>query len=180
MAKQSKQQNGPHWDGPEWPDHSLWSITKIKPYPTNPRTHPPEQIALLATHLKRWGPDQPIVVDENGVILKGHGRRLAAIEAGLTHFPVIQRHGLPDSEKLGLRIADNQVGLMSAWEPTLMNFELTNLAVENFEMPLLGFSTKKLEFMMATPEDFTPEEATAGLDTKKAPHVCPKCGFEYS
>ena len=64
-----------------------WPISKIVPYPGNPRSHSSEQITLLAKLMLRHGIDQPIVVDEAGVIIKGHGRRLAAIEAGFDAFP---------------------------------------------------------------------------------------------
>ena len=55
-----------------------WALSEIKEYPRNPRTHPPAQIELLASLLNKYGPDQDIVVDEKGEILKGHGRKLAA------------------------------------------------------------------------------------------------------
>lgn len=92
----------------------------------------------------KWGIDQPIVVDEKGVILKGHGRRLAAFRAGITKVPVVVMRGLSDDDKRGLRIADNQVALLSGWEPELIKFEITELQSHGFEVPLLGFSEKEL------------------------------------
>ena len=115
----------------------MWPLRKIIPYPGNPRNHPPEQITLLATLLKKHGPDQPIVVDEAGVILKGHGRLTASLEAGLADFPVIQRFGLPDIEKRAMRISDNAIALLSGWAPDLMRVELNGLALAGYDMPLL-------------------------------------------
>lgn len=129
----------------EWPGPSkAWPIEKIMPYPNNTRTHPPAQVELLASMLKRWGPDQPIVVDEDGVILKGHGRRLAAIAAGLTEFPVVQRKGLPEAEKRAIRIADNQVALLAGWDQELMRFEIASLKQAGYDVALLGFGHQEL------------------------------------
>lgn len=68
---------------PEIPKKEWWTLDRFAPYPHNARTHPPAQVTLLATLFRKYGPDQPIIVDENGVILKGHGRRLGAIEGEL-------------------------------------------------------------------------------------------------
>lgn len=121
-----------------------WSLDRIKPYPNNPRTHPPEQITLLATLLRKFGPDQPIVVDEDGTILKGHGRRLGAEEGELGGFWVKQRTGLSDAEKRAMRIADNQVALLSGWDDELVRLEMQVLKTEDFPLELLGFSDKQL------------------------------------
>jgi|SRR5579862_4692629 len=138
-----------------------WPLTSIIPYPNNPRIHPPEQVTALADMLKRWGPDQPIVVDEQGVILKGHGRRLAAMQAGMTEFPVVQRLGLPDVEKTAMRLADNQVPLMSTWDHKLMPLELGLLKNAGYEMGLLAFDTAQLvEWGAVTPEVVPQERGT--------------------
>jgi len=139
MAKKTKEATEPAM----LPEQE-WPIDKIKPYANNPKTHPPEQVTLLASLLKRWGADQAIVVDEAGVILKGHGRRLAAIEAGLSTFRVIQRIGMPDVEKQAMRIADNQVPLLGGWDRTLIQSELSSLKLAGYDIPLLGFPETQL------------------------------------
>lgn len=127
----------------------LWPLGKIVPYERNPRTHPEQQIKLLAQLMTKYGVDQPIVVDENGVILKGHGRRLAAIEAGLKEFPVVRHVGLTDEGKRAIRIADNQVALLSGWDDELLKMEITELQAHGFDLPMLGFSDDKLIDMFA-------------------------------
>lgn len=121
-----------------------WPLDRFKPYPRNARTHPPAQITMLAAMLKRHGPDQPIVVDEGGVILKGHGRLLAAIEAGLKSFPVVIRTGLSDSDKRAMRMEDNQVALLSGWDATLVQGEISSLKLAGYDMLLLGFPEAQL------------------------------------
>ncbi len=137
---------------PKWPGAKLWSLDKIKPYPKNARTHPDEQIGLLADLIGRFGPDQPIVVDEDGVILKGHGRLAAAHRAGLTYFPVVQHIGLSGDDKKAMRIADNKVALLSDWDRGLLGGELRELKLANYEMPLLGFSEIELRPFMESVE----------------------------
>jgi hypothetical protein len=129
---------------PDWPDAAKnWKLDKIVPYPKNARTHPPGQIKLLASMLTRWGPDQPIVVDEMGVILKGHGRLQAARAAGFEEFPVVQRKGMPPAEKKAMRLADNQVALLSGWDSKIMKDTMTEL--KGYDIPLLGFSNTELK-----------------------------------
>jgi hypothetical protein len=129
-----------------------WKLAAIKPYPKNARTHPPAQITLLAAMLKRWGPDQPIVVDEGGIILKGHGRRLAAIEAGMATFPVVVRRGLSREDKVALRLADNQSALLSGWDHNLIRGEMQQLKAAGFDMKLTAFDDASLSWMTSDGE----------------------------
>lgn len=156
-----------------------WPLAKIKPYEHNPRTHPAEQITLLAELLKRWGPDQPIVVDENEIILKGHGRLRAAAEAGLKVFPVIQRFGLSEEDKAAMRIADNQVALLSGWDSELVGFEIKRLQRMNFDMKLLGFGEAQL--VQFTTQPGPPAGGFQAFDeTIPVEHECPKCRYRWS
>ena len=115
-------------------------LSKFKPYPDNPRTHPKEEIALLSRLIKTRGADQPIVVDEDWFILKGHGRREAAALAKLKDFPYVQRFGLSDAEKRAMRIEDNQLALLAGWDQGLLRAEASKLKLAGYDMPLLGFS----------------------------------------
>lgn len=124
-----------------------WPLDKIKPYERNPRTHPEAQIKLLASLMKKWGVDQPIVVDESGVILKGHGRRLAAIEAGFKEFPVVVHRGLPEADKSSIRIADNQSSLLSEWDQGMLRAEVMELKMSGADLPLLGFEDATLNWL---------------------------------
>lgn len=147
------------WDGAE-----VWSLSRIKPYDKNTRTHPPEQVKLLARLLQKYGFDQPIVVSGDrqdlGVILKGHGRRLAAMEAQIAEAPVFIRRGLSDDEKRELRIADNQSALLSGWDDVLMREEIGLLKANEMDLSLLGFSDTQLaKFLDSTPGRTEPDAA---------------------
>lgn len=147
---------------PGWPAASvkMWKIDRIIPYPQNAKNHPPEQVTLLADLMRKFGVDQPIVVDENGVILKGHGRRLAAIEARFEEFPVVQHVGLSEDDKIALRLADNQVPLLGGWNDELIKGELEKLKLSDYPMALLGFAPASLAGWLDTTEGHTDPEAT--------------------
>lgn len=127
----------------------LWPLERIKPYPNNPRTHPDEQIKLLAELMKNYGPDQRIVVDEAGVIIKGHGRLEAAILAELEQYPVTIRTGLTKNQKDEMRIADNQVALLSNWNMPLLRAEASRLKMAGSDLRLLCFDQITLNWIGA-------------------------------
>lgn len=157
---------------------AVWSLQRIKPYPRNPRTHPPAQIALLAELLKKHGPDQRIVVDENGVIIKGHGRLAAAHAAGLKSFPVVIRAGLSEAEKAAMRVSDNQVSLLAGWDKELLRGEITMLKQAGNDVSLLGFGDVELVSFLSVdtaPADFPEVDETISVE-----HTCPKCGYRFS
>lgn len=100
----------------EWPeDIERWPIDEVHPYVNNPKEHPDEQVEKIASSIKNYGWDQPIVVDGDGEIIKGHGRRQAAQVLGLDEVPVIVREDLGEAEKKAARIADNRTA-ESAWD----------------------------------------------------------------
>lgn len=114
------------------------------PYELNSKKHPPEQIARLVATMRKHGFDVPIVVDKDNVIIKGHGRRLAAIELGMEFVPVIVRADLSPKEVAEARLADNRAAL-SDIDGDLLKQELTR---GDFKLDLDGiFDAKELEFM---------------------------------
>lgn len=124
---------------------TLVSIDKLIPYARNARTHSDAQIAELASFIKdsgRW--TNPILLDEAGGIIAGHGRVLAARKLQLTEVPAIVLEGLTETEKRALILADNQLALKSGWDITLLKFELESLKAENYNLDILGFSPEEV------------------------------------
>jgi site-specific DNA-methyltransferase (adenine-specific) len=119
-------------------DVKMVEIGKLKPYERNAKKHPQEQIDRLALHIEGVGWDQPIVCDEDFVILKGHGRRLASIKLGLNEVPVIIADGLSEAQKKAVRLADNKLA-ESPWDDDLLKFELDDLALAGWDLGELGF-----------------------------------------
>jgi hypothetical protein len=128
----------------------LWDIDKVKPYPKNAKNHPPEQIARLAKTISKFGWDQPIVVDKDGVIIKGHGRRLAAIHIYMTKVPVIVRDDLTKEEADAARISDNSVSSTS-YDTNMLQEELKRIMGTDsisFSLEDMGLSDKEQTLLM--------------------------------
>lgn len=119
----------------------------LVPYPANAKIHEPKQVEKIAQSIKEFGWTQPIVIDKDGVIIAGHGRRLAAIFLDIKKVPVIVRHDLTDEQVRALRLADNRVGI-SGMDSDKLQEELAFLAEMDFEMDNF-FDKKELEFMQA-------------------------------
>lgn len=129
-----------------WPASKveLWPLDRIKPYDRNPKIHPEPQIELIAASMREDGVTAPILVDEAGVIIYGHGRRLAAQRNGYTTYPVVQALGWTEERKRAVRIKDNSYAALAGWNAELIKVELTDLKLAGYEMPLLGFGEAQL------------------------------------
>jgi DNA modification methylase len=103
---------------------ALISIRKLQRNKRNVRTHPKKQARQIANSILRFGWTYPILVDENGVILAGHGRYEAALLLGLREVPVIVVSGLSDAEKRALALADNKIAANAGWNRQLLAEEL--------------------------------------------------------
>ena len=91
----------------------LWPIERLRPYERNPRTHSEAQVDQIAASMVEFGWTNPVLVDEQGGILAGHGRLLAARKLGLAEVPVIRFEHLSEAQKRAYRIGDNQLALNS-------------------------------------------------------------------
>ena len=94
-----------------WPAERIeyWAIERLIPYASNARLHSEGDIDKLADSLRRWGWTNPVLVDEHGVLIAGHGRVRAAAKLGLTSIPVMVARGWSEEEKRAYRLADNQL-----------------------------------------------------------------------
>lgn len=122
-------------------------ITNLIPYENNPRTHSDKQVKQLAQLMERYGfyDSHAIAVDEEGTIIWGHGRLLAAKELGLEEVPVEVLSDLSEEDKKALRIADNGISEQSNWEMESLQQELMDLDALDFPMELLSLSEELLE-----------------------------------
>jgi len=96
----------------------LRPIDRIKPYESNPRVNDPA-VAAVAASINDFGFRQPIVVDDQGVIIVGHTRWKAARQLGLEKLPVHVATGLTEAQVKAYRIADNQTSTLSSWDNDL-------------------------------------------------------------
>jgi len=125
-------------------------LDTLRPDPRNARTHPKRQIEQITASMKAFGFANPILVDEELVIIAGHGRLMAAKALGLAQAPTITLAGLSDGQKRALRLADNKIALNAGWDLDLLKVELQDLsALEiNLDLSLTGFSTGEIDVVL--------------------------------
>ena len=141
-----------------------WKIERLVPYARNARTHSDEQVAQIAASIREWGWTTPVLVDEDGGIIAGHGRTLAAQRLQMTEVPVMVARGWSDAKKRAYILADNQLAINAGWNNELLNLELSELKELDFDLELIGFSKDDIAaFMLIDPD----EDADTSKYTKK-------------
>lgn len=128
------------------PDVRIWKVADLIPYAKNAKKHPPDQVKALAAQIELRGWTQPIIIDETGNIIGGHGRRLAAIELGRTTVPVIVMTGLSADEIDAMRLADNRVA-SNEYDAVLIQEEIARLYEKGVDMELTAYNPKELDFL---------------------------------
>ncbi len=121
----------------------LRDVSAIRPYAGNPRRND-QAVAAVAASIREFGFRQPIVVDEDGVIVVGGTRYKAALRLGLTQVPVHVASGLTPAQLRAYRIADNRTAEIADWDGDLLARELAELQAEEFDLGLLGFPADEL------------------------------------
>ena len=125
---------------------------ELIPYGNNVKAHPDDQVKKIASSIKNYGWDQPIVVDGSNEIIKGHGRLQAAQLLGLEQVPVIVREDLTEAEARASRIADNKTA-ESEWLDEELESEVSLLVEEDtIDLDNLGFDDDELDSLIAEPE----------------------------
>jgi ParB-like chromosome segregation protein Spo0J len=127
---------------PNWPADRVEHrpIETLIPYARNARTHSDAQVAQIAASMQEWGWTNPILVDEAGTIIAGHGRVLAARKLGISEAPVMVAEGWSEAQKRAYIIADNQLALNAGWDAEVLQNELRGLRDWEFDLSLLGFA----------------------------------------
>lgn len=156
------------------------SIDSLIPYARNSRTHSEEQISQIAASMKEWGWTNPVLIDEDGGIIAGHGRVMAAQKLGYDEVPCMVAEGWTEAQKKAYVIADNKLALNADWDFEMLSLEIEQLEILNFNLGLTGFSEHEItgltvghDFSDSSPDDFK-DVSDTNLD-----HKCPKCGFEF-
>lgn len=161
----------------------------LKPHPQNPRTHSIEQVTSIRATIERVGWTNPVITNEKGVILVGHGRTLAALQdPPIPQIPRIIARGLSKDEQLALMVADNRQGETSEWDRDALRPILERLGLK-FDMAALGFSPIELPVFLANPNAGFVDPDTVAPEPKADPAVrlgdlwtlgnfttCPHCG----
>lgn len=119
-------------------------VDDLIPYVNNSRTHSDEQVTQVAASIKEFGFTNPLLIDEQGGIIAGHGRLMAAKKLKLEQVPTITLAGLSDAQRKAYVIADNKLALNAEWDFDLLKIEIESLQEDDFKLDLLGFDVDEL------------------------------------
>ncbi|MEN8740742.1 MAG: ParB N-terminal domain-containing protein, partial [Phaeobacter gallaeciensis] len=135
-----------------------WPLARLQPYTKNAKAHGADQVAKIAASMAEFGWTVPCLVADDGELIAGHGRVLAATQLGLTEAPVIVLGHLTEAQRRAYRIADNKLTELGTWDEALLSAELNDLLAEDFDLSLIGFDDAELEALLAGVVD--PEAAS--------------------
>lgn len=127
-------------------------IAKLVPYARHARTHKPKQIDQIASAIRQFGFTNPILIGDDGEIIAGHGRVLAAKQLGMRDIPTVCLSHLSPEERQAYRIADNRLAERAGWDEPLLAIELASIAELNpdFELEITGFDTAEIDLLLDT------------------------------
>jgi len=112
-------------------------VENIQPYKHNAKIHTKEQIKQIAESITEFGFNDPIAIDEDDIIIEGHGRLFAAKELGMTEVPTIKIEGLTDQQKKAYILAHNQLTMNTGFDLDVLKDELDRIT--EFDMTDFGF-----------------------------------------
>lgn len=130
------------------------SVQELIPYDRNPKIHSEQQIQQIAESIREWGWTVPVVIDEAGNVLAGHGRLFAAQSIGIEEVPCVVASNWSEQQKKAYIIADNKVQENSSWDFSLLSEEINNLSENGFSLEKLGLSEADVSLL----QNLSPDE----------------------
>ena len=142
---------------------SYLTLSALKPYPRNARTHSRKQVDQVAESIRTLGFNVPILVDEENTVLAGHARLAAARKLGLERVPCVRLSHMSKAQKKAFILADNRLALSAGWDEDLLSLELKELAGldRDFDLGITGFSVAEIDGLlegMAVEESGNPRD----------------------
>lgn len=140
-------------------------ISELKPYENNAKIHTPDQVAQIVASIREFGFNDPLAVDENNMIIEGHGRLMALQELGEKEVEVIRLSGLSEEQKKAYIHVHNQLTMNTGFDLDILEEELRSIT--DIDMGLFGFD---MDFEVEMhPEDFDNGESvsTAGATVEQ-------------
>ncbi|WP_312161116.1 DNA methyltransferase [Phenylobacterium sp.] len=136
----------------------------LRAYERNARRHSKAQIAQIAASIQRFGFTNPILVSDQGEIIAGHGRVMAAKQLGIAQVPTLKLSHLTDEERRAYILADNKLALNAGWDSELLAIELQALVDLDFDVSLTGFSLAEIDLVLDGARDSDPNSPAAPED----------------
>lgn len=148
-----------------------WKIEDLVPYENNPKLHSTDHINKLAANMQEVGFTQPIIVDKDGVIIAGHGRRMAAMRLGMKFVPVrVMRSMTPDKVKAA-RLSDNRL-VSQEYNHEIEQAELAALFEgEEIDLSTLGYDERELEFLTSNLEEMDMSALVSDMNQEVEDHT---------
>ena len=136
----------------QWPADKVERrpISELIPYARNSRTHSDAQVAQIAASIREWGWTMPILVDENGNVIAGHGRIMAAQKLGIADVPCMTATGWSEAKRRAYVIADNKLALNAGWDYEMLRVEFGELRDLDFDLSLTGFDDSEIDALFPT------------------------------
>lgn len=151
-------------------------IADIIPYDKNPRKND-KAAKEVAKSIQQCGYCNPIIVDENMIVLAGHTRLKALKQLGWSECDVVVRSGLTEEQKKKYRIYDNKTSEFAEWDTDLLIQEMEGLDFSafdiNWELPIETESFGGTEFV-------NKEYGEDNFDDDSFDYCCPECGFMFN
>jgi hypothetical protein len=160
-------------------------IDELHPNPHNARTHNRKQRRAIAASIKKLGFNNPILIDQNDMIVAGHGRWEAAEIVGLKEVPTIRLDHLNPDEVRAYILADNQLATLAGWDEEILAIELQHLVEVNFDLDVTGFEAPEIDHFIETQltgpgeshADVIPEARTNVIPTSRLGDILSYPGF---
>ena len=130
-------------------------IAQLSPHRGNPRTHSAKQVRQIADSIRKFGFTNPILIDQKGGVIAGHGRLLAAKLLGMSEVPTIRVDQMTEADKRAYVIADNKLAENAGWDRELLALELsyiTELELD-FDLTVTGFETAEIDLLLLDSEE---------------------------
>jgi ParB-like chromosome segregation protein Spo0J len=147
-------------------------IDSVRPYPGNAKQHPDWQVGQIKESIRRFGNNDPIAVDADGVIIEGHGRWLALKELGYSDIETITLDHLDDTQKRAYMLAHNKLTMNTGFDLDTLDVELDALGGMGIDMDDFGFHQLDLDL------DDVYEDSGGTPEREPRKIVCPHCGEE--
>ena len=135
----------------------------LRPDPRNARRHDAKQVERIAESIRRFGFNNPVLVDADGMVIAGHGRLAAAKLAGLDTVTTLCLDHLSEAERRAYRIADNRLAELSSWDKGLLAIEFGELLELDVEVGLTGFDLSEIDIIIDSSDGPAPEDATPAI-----------------
>jgi DNA modification methylase len=124
------------------------SVSKLRPYMKNARTHSKKQIWQIAESIKTFGFTNPVLISDEDEIIAGHGRVAAAKVLGMENIPTVRLSYLNAAQRRAYIIADNKLALNAGWDREVLAIELQALVDLDFGVEITGFSLAEIDLVL--------------------------------